>query len=205
MQWVHVVRQQASTWVNVDPDICSHMVSLGHNGLIHVMLLKWNNPSFVVLINCMYFNRTSHSCCSVIAPVVNSMGYVFIQLSLHIGIQPPNNPAQIGLFLCQKNTGITKNRKSSKYCCIMDERPTVILFNIVIINSSSTSYAASTYTSTIPRKITKVVDTKSSVAMREWGHCLLWPMLSITCLSAMLKNDRNGKDFYYIPKHHPMN
>ena len=27
------VRQEAITWVNVDPDFCGHMVSLGHNEL----------------------------------------------------------------------------------------------------------------------------------------------------------------------------
>ena len=28
------VRQQAITWTNVDPDVCRHLVSLGHNELI---------------------------------------------------------------------------------------------------------------------------------------------------------------------------
>ena len=28
-----VVRQPAITWANVDPDVCHHMVSLGHNEL----------------------------------------------------------------------------------------------------------------------------------------------------------------------------
>ena len=27
--------QQAITWVNVDPDLCCHMASLGHNVLTH--------------------------------------------------------------------------------------------------------------------------------------------------------------------------
>ena len=31
--WLGAVRQQAITWVNVDPDLCRHMVSLGHNEL----------------------------------------------------------------------------------------------------------------------------------------------------------------------------
>ena len=31
--WLGAVGQQAITWANVDPDICRHMVSLGHNEL----------------------------------------------------------------------------------------------------------------------------------------------------------------------------
>ena len=34
-------RQQAITWANVDPDLCRHMVSIGHNELnttAHVMM-----------------------------------------------------------------------------------------------------------------------------------------------------------------------
>ena len=31
--WLGVVRQQAITWANVDPDLCHHMASLGHNEL----------------------------------------------------------------------------------------------------------------------------------------------------------------------------
>ena len=30
---VQVIRQQAITWANVDPDLCRHMTSLGHNEL----------------------------------------------------------------------------------------------------------------------------------------------------------------------------
>ena len=34
-QWLGAIRQQAITWANVDPDICRHMASLGHNELTH--------------------------------------------------------------------------------------------------------------------------------------------------------------------------
>ena len=34
-QWLGAVRQQAITWSNVDPELCHHMVSLGHIGLIY--------------------------------------------------------------------------------------------------------------------------------------------------------------------------
>ena len=33
-EWLGAVRQQAITWANVDPDLCRHMASLGHNELI---------------------------------------------------------------------------------------------------------------------------------------------------------------------------
>ena len=31
------VGQQAITWTNIDPDLCRHMASLGHNELTHVV------------------------------------------------------------------------------------------------------------------------------------------------------------------------
>ena len=31
--WLGAVRQQAITWAIVDPDLCRHMASLGHNEL----------------------------------------------------------------------------------------------------------------------------------------------------------------------------
>ena len=34
--WLGAVRQQAITWANVDPDLCRHMASPGHNEIIHV-------------------------------------------------------------------------------------------------------------------------------------------------------------------------
>ena len=37
MWWLGAVRQQAITWVNVEPDLCRHMVSLGHNELKHLL------------------------------------------------------------------------------------------------------------------------------------------------------------------------
>ena len=39
MQWLGAVRQQAITWSNVDPDLCCHIVSLGHNELTHCSLV----------------------------------------------------------------------------------------------------------------------------------------------------------------------
>ena len=41
-KWLGAVRQQATTWANVDPDLCHHMASLGHNGLIG----KWRSLVF---------------------------------------------------------------------------------------------------------------------------------------------------------------
>ena len=44
-QWLAVIRQQAIIWANVDPDLCCHMTSLGHNGLIYIMLYEnWYLP-----------------------------------------------------------------------------------------------------------------------------------------------------------------
>ena len=37
--WLGAVRQQAITWINVDPDLSRHMVSLGHNELMYYLML----------------------------------------------------------------------------------------------------------------------------------------------------------------------
>ena len=34
-QWLDAVRQQAIPWAKVDPNLCDHMMSLGHNKLRH--------------------------------------------------------------------------------------------------------------------------------------------------------------------------
>ena len=48
-QWLGAVRQQAIiTWANVDPDLCRHMASLGHNvlmvmiGTLYYMIITWS-------------------------------------------------------------------------------------------------------------------------------------------------------------------
>ena len=33
LQWLSVVRLQAITWANANPDLCRHILSLGHNEL----------------------------------------------------------------------------------------------------------------------------------------------------------------------------
>ena len=38
-KWLGALKQQAITWANVDPHLCRHMVSLGHNKL-KLLLLK---------------------------------------------------------------------------------------------------------------------------------------------------------------------
>ena len=44
MYWLGATRQQAITWANVDPVLCSHMMSLGHNELtylVYKVCLPW--------------------------------------------------------------------------------------------------------------------------------------------------------------------
>ena len=38
------VRQQAITWANVDPDLCCHMMALGHNELTYIPAWVNNMP-----------------------------------------------------------------------------------------------------------------------------------------------------------------
>ena len=37
-QWLGAFRQQTITWANVDPDLCHHMVSLGHHELTRIWM-----------------------------------------------------------------------------------------------------------------------------------------------------------------------
>ena len=32
--WLGAIRQQAITWANIDPNLCRHVMSLGHNELM---------------------------------------------------------------------------------------------------------------------------------------------------------------------------
>ena len=64
--WFGAVRQQVITWAIFDPDLCRHMVSLGHNALIQVYMyiiyinytllrhIRMTNPrdAFTVLMFC---------------------------------------------------------------------------------------------------------------------------------------------------------
>ena len=36
--WLGAIRQQAITWADIDPELCHHMVSLGHNELTHLLV-----------------------------------------------------------------------------------------------------------------------------------------------------------------------
>ena len=42
-KWLGAVRQQAITWANVDPDLCRHTASPGHNEL---NTQKWEMPDY---------------------------------------------------------------------------------------------------------------------------------------------------------------
>ena len=44
-QWLGVVRQQAITWANVDPELCRHMVPLGHNEIKVGRFYDWPSAS----------------------------------------------------------------------------------------------------------------------------------------------------------------
>ena len=39
--WLGAIRQQAITWANVDPDVCRHLASLGHNELTLPRSTTW--------------------------------------------------------------------------------------------------------------------------------------------------------------------
>ena len=40
-KWISVVRQEAPTWVNIDPQLCTHMASLSHNDLSNREVRIW--------------------------------------------------------------------------------------------------------------------------------------------------------------------
>ena len=61
--WLSAVRQQAITWVNVDPDLCRHMVSLGHSELT-----TWQGTRIVVPVMAtrltIYYSLSYEICAS---------------------------------------------------------------------------------------------------------------------------------------------
>ena len=82
-QWLGAVRHQAITWANVDPDLCRCLVSLGHNELINLCVLKgfekiWRYIS-MVSITCQnlggarIWNVSSMMSRSSLSYIVNAM------------------------------------------------------------------------------------------------------------------------------------
>ena len=49
--WCH---QQATTWTNIDPDLCCYMASLGHNELtLHIFSNMW------MIISCLHYSLSA--------------------------------------------------------------------------------------------------------------------------------------------------
>ena len=78
------VRQQAITWANVDPDLCRHMVSLGHNqswGEYYsgTRLAQNDKHEYTKNIAYEYYLSTDFPVlvlvCSVLAPALATMSY----------------------------------------------------------------------------------------------------------------------------------
>ena len=66
-QWLGVVRHQAITWANVDPDVCRHMASLSHKGLTRFILSRCFHPDSVKCSQetcvCMAYSTIKNSGC----------------------------------------------------------------------------------------------------------------------------------------------
>ena len=71
MAWA--VRQQAITWANVDPDLCCHMASLGHNELTHqhpfVLTLQLQMP-----VQLTHRGRETHICVGKLTIIASDNG-----------------------------------------------------------------------------------------------------------------------------------
>ena len=68
--WLGVVRQQAITWANVDPDLCHHMVSLGHNELrlCDQVTTRQTSHFMILLMNCWFSFPTNRMSNTSITP-----------------------------------------------------------------------------------------------------------------------------------------
>ena len=59
------MRQQAITWANVDPDLCRHMASQGHNELTHwplgdvAVILYYNMTVWILARNDIIFSMAA--------------------------------------------------------------------------------------------------------------------------------------------------
>ena len=56
--WLTAIRQQAITWANVDPELCHHMVLLGHNEL-NIQFIQLSN-SYTTLVRKKQINKLCH-------------------------------------------------------------------------------------------------------------------------------------------------
>ena len=56
--WLGGIRQQAITWANAGPDLCHHMVPLGHNELINSLRPRRNRRHFADdIFKCIFLNE----------------------------------------------------------------------------------------------------------------------------------------------------
>ena len=68
--WLGAIRQQAITWANVNPDLCRHMASLGHNEFILqtdsvVKLAHWGRVKMAAILQTKFKKKKniSENCC----------------------------------------------------------------------------------------------------------------------------------------------
>ena len=49
--WLGAISQQAIIWINAAPDLCRHMVSLGHNDLIVLLGVEYFDAAEIHVIS----------------------------------------------------------------------------------------------------------------------------------------------------------
>ena len=74
-EWLGAVRQQAITWANVEPDLCRHMASLGHNELNKSFQWGSKYARGLVVLNKINKDRIAHLWWGIMV-IANSLIYV---------------------------------------------------------------------------------------------------------------------------------
>ena len=111
-QWLGTVRQHAIPWTNVYPDLCCHMVSLGHNELTH-----WGREKVAAVSQTTLSKRIS----------LNEIVRISIKVSLKFVPKGPfnNNPALVQIMAWRRsgNKPLSESMKVSLLTHICVTRP----------------------------------------------------------------------------------
>ena len=81
MQWLGAIRQQTIAGANVDPDLCRHMVSLGHNELTHRGLKKMALILQTPFFKCIFVKK-------ILWLRFHWNLFIWVQLTMEISISP---------------------------------------------------------------------------------------------------------------------
>ena len=99
--WLGAVRQQAIIWANVDPDLCRHMASLGHNELIPHMLIFFRKHKYMFAFDIIF----KREILQVVEILFNQTGEIPFTAVVLRTIRLRNHPGQapLSLYTCVRS------------------------------------------------------------------------------------------------------